>query len=314
MLKNMALLLAKRETGYGVDAVPTAAQNAILTELPEFEVMGKKLELADVKSFFGGRSVVNVGTGLKVSFTTAIRGCGAVPSTPPNIGVLFRGCNFDEAVDSTPGSESVTYTPNSKIDDADSLTLYFWQHNILHKMLGCRGSGPSVEAKAAEYGKSKWEFQGIYAGPVDQAIDVGTFPTSQPLVFKSAQVSIDGYSAAIESLKLDVKNEIAARSDANSPTGIVSYFVKERSVSGEIDPEAVALSSKNFFQMWENSQAVALAATIGQASGNRCRISCPGVQLDVPKYADRDNRLTMALPLVINPSPAGNDEVSFIFD
>jgi len=314
MLKNMALLLAKRETTYGVDAVPTAAQNAILTELPEFEVMGKKLELADVKSFFGSRSVVNVPTGLKVSFTTAIRGCGAIPSTPPNIGVLFKGCNFDETIDSTPGDENVTYTPNSKTDDADSLTLYFWQHNILHKILGARGSGPSVEAKAAEYGKSKWEFQGLYVGAVDQAIDVGTFPTSQPLVFKSAQVAIDGYAAIIESLKLDVKNEVAVRPDANSPTGIISYFIKERSVSGEIDPEAVALASKNFWQMWENSQAVALAATIGQTAGNRCRIVCPGVQLDVPKYADRDNRLVMTLPLVVNPSPAGNDEVSFIFD
>lgn len=314
MLKTMALLLAKRETGYGVDALPVAAQNAILCELPEFEVMGKKLELADVKSFFGGRQAVNVGTGLKVSFTAAIRGCGAVPSTPPNIGVLFRGCNFDETIDATPGSEFTKYTPNSKIDDADSLTLYFWQHNHLFKMLGCRGSGPSVEAKASEYGKAKWEFQGIYAGPVDQAIEVGTFPTAVPLVFKSAQVAIDGYAAVIESLKLDVKNEIATRPDANSPTGILSYFIKERAVTGEIDPEAVALTTKNFFQMWEDSTGVALTATIGQSTGNRCKISCPNVQWDVPKYADRDNRLTFSLPLLINPSPAGNDEIEFKFD
>ncbi len=317
MLKTMALLLAKRETGYGVDSLPVAAQDAILCELPEFEVMGKKLELADVKAFFGGRSAVNVGTGLKVSFTTAIRGCGGgatLPSTPPNMGVLFKGCNFDEEIDATPGSEKTTYTPHSKIDDADSLTLYFWQHNHLFKMLGCRGSGPSVEAKATEYGKAKWEFQGIYAGPVDQAIEVGTFPTAIPLVFKNAEVSIDGYAAVIESLKIDVKNELATRPDANASTGILSYFVKERAVTGEIDPEAVALSTKNFFQMWEDSEAVELTATIGQSAGNRCRITCPNVQWDVPKYADRDNRLTYSLPLLINPSPAGNDEIMFVFD
>ena len=314
MLKTMALLLAKRESSYGVDALPVAVQDAILCELPEFEVMGKKLELADVKSFFGGRSAVNVGTGLKVSFTTAIRGCGATPDTPPNIGVLFRGCNFDESVDSTPGSESVTYTPNSKIDNADSLTIYFWQHNHLFKMVGCRGSGPSVEAKSSEYGKAKWEFQGIYAGPVDQTIDVGTFPTAIPLVFKSAQVAIDSYSAVIENLKLDVKNELATRPDANSATGILSYFIKERVVTGEIDPEAVALSAKNFWQIWEASAGVALAATIGQSAGNRLRITCPNVQLDTPKYAERDNRLIYSLPLMVNPSQAGNDEVEFIFD
>ncbi len=314
MLKTMALLLAKRETTYGVDALPTAALDAILCELPEFEVMGKKLELADVKSFFGGRSVVNVGTGLKVSFTTAIRGCGAVPSAPPNIGVLFRGCNFNETIDATPGTEFTSYTPNSKIDDADSLTLYFWQHDILHKMLGCRGSGPSVEAKAAEYGKAKWEFQGTYAGPADDVIDVGVFPTSQPIVFKSATLTIDAFAAVIESLKVDVKNELATRSDANSQTGILSYFIKGRTVAGEIDPEAVPLATKNFWQMWEASNGVALSATIGQTAGNRCRISCPNVQLNVPKYADRDNRLTMSLPLLINPTAAGNDEIEFKFD
>lgn len=317
MLKTMALLLAKRETSYGVDALPAAAQNAILCELPEFEVMGKKLELNDVKSFFGGNSVKNVGTGLKISFTAAIRGCGGgavLPSTPPNIGVLFRGCNFTETIDATPGSEFTKYTPNSKIDDADSLSLYFWQHDFLHKMIGCRGTGPSMEAKAAEYAKAKWEFQGIFAGPVDDPIDVGVFPTAQPIVFKSASLLFDAYAAVIESLKVDVKNEIATRPDANAPTGILSYFIKGRTVTGEIDPEAVPLATKNFWQMWENSSGVALSAVIGQTPGNRCRISCPNVQLDVPKYADRDNRLTMALPLLINPSSAGNDDIEFKFD
>ena len=111
-----------------------------------------------------------------------------------------------------------------------------------------------------------------------------------------------------------MKNEIATRPDANSPTGILSYFIKERAVTGEIDPEAVALSTKNFFQMWEDSAGVALTATIGQSTGNRCKISCPNVQWDVPKYADRDNRLTFSLPLLINPSPAGDDEIEFTFD
>ena len=64
MLKNMALLLVKCETGYGVDAAPTATQNAILTELPEFEVMGKKLELADVPAPFKGLPMAFVITGL----------------------------------------------------------------------------------------------------------------------------------------------------------------------------------------------------------------------------------------------------------
>lgn len=311
MLKTRALILAKIETSYGVDPTPTPSANAILCEAPEFETIGKKLDRANVKSYFGTLPHVALGEGLKISFSTELKGVGSTPSTPPEIGVLFRACNFTQTVDATVGAENVKYDPNSS-ESGESITIYFYQHNILHKLLGCRGT-VSLELKTNEYGKLKWEFQGLYAGPADATIGTGTFNATKPPIFRQASFAIDAYSAVIESLKIDVKNEIARRPSANALTGVLEYFIKERAVTGETDPEMVALATKDFWSMWSNGSLSALSATVGNTAGNRCVITAPNVQLDTPKYGDREGILTQALPLIFTPN-VGNDEVQFKFN
>jgi hypothetical protein len=314
MLKTKAVILAKVETTYGVDAVPTAATNAILCESPDVEILSKKVERNNVRPYYGSLAFVSIGTGLKISFTTELKGNGAAPaSTPPEVGCLFRACNFTETIVATPGAEAVKYNPHSN-PDGESLTIYFYRHNILHKAVGCRGTGPELDAKVNEYGKLKWEFQGIYAGPVDQNIPASpVFNTTKPALFRSAQFALDNYAAVIQSIKVAVKNDLAQRVDANSATGILANFVKDRKVTGEIDPEMVPKASKDFWGMWESGSLFTYSATFGAVAGNRCIISAPGVQLDAMKYADRDNILTLGMPLVFVPS-AGDDEIEFKFN
>lgn len=308
MLKNRALLLAKIEQTYGTDPTPTNLLNAILCEDPEIEINGVKLERNFVKSSFGAKSFVNLAQGSKITFTTELKGSGAA-GTAPEIGCLLQACGFTETV--TPATSSV-YAPNSLIDTAKSVTIYFSRHNIMHEINGAVGTF-SIESKVNEYPKIKWEFQGLYVGPIDSAIVAGTFNATLPPIFRAAQFQIDAYAAVIESLKIDVKNEIAMRRDANAATGIVSYFIKERSVSGEIDPEIVALATKNFFSLWEAGTAAAFTARFGATAGNICTITASHVQLEQPKYGDRDNILTAQIPLVFTPSSAGNDEISISF-
>jgi hypothetical protein len=313
LLKSKAVILAKIETVYGTDAVPTAALNAILCENPDVEPLTKKVERNNVKPFYGSLPFVSIGEGLKISFTTELKGKGVAPAiTPPEIGVLFRACNFTETIVATPGSECVKYNPHSN-PDGESLTIYFYRHNVLHKAVGCRGTGPELDGKVNEYGKLKWEFQGLYDGPVDQNIPASpVFNTTKPPLFRNAQFALDDYAAVIESIKVSVKNDLGKRPDANSETGILSYFVKERKVTGEIDPEMVPIATKDFWGMWEGGSMFNYSASFGSVAGNRCVISAAGVQLDALKYADRDNILTLGMPLVFVPV-AGDDDVEFKF-
>ena len=207
---------------------------------------------------------------------------------------------------------SDSYDPNSDLESAqDSVTIYFYQHNICHKVTGCLGT-PSLEGKATEYGKIKFEFTGLYVGPVDENIPAATFNPTLPPKLVSASFALGAYAAIIESFNVALGNEIARRPSANAATGILSYFIKERSVTGEIDPEAVALATWNPWTLWANSTSGALTITFGSAAGNRCVVSGPKVLLDSVKYAERESLLSYSTPLIFTPD-AGDDEVRLLF-
>lgn len=317
MLKTKALILAKIEVTYGVDAAPVAATNAILCEDPDITPISRGVERNNVKPNFGAKSKLIIGEGLKLSFTTELRGPGGVApiTTAPDIGPLFRGCCMTQTIVNTTGQECVKYTPHSDGIGGESLTLWFYLDGNLHKAVGCRGAF-SLKATVNEYAKLAWEFTGLYAGPVTAgALPTPTFTAVQPPVFKSALFTIDTYAAIIESLSIDVQNTIAKRPDANAATGILGWIITERAVTGEIDPEVAAIATKDFWAMWAASSSVAMTATIGQTAGNRCVIACPAVQIDEGlKYGDREGILTYGLPLIIKPTTAGNDEIEFKFN
>src|SRR3990170_2380928 len=93
MLKTRAVILAEKEVTYGTDPTPLPASNAILCEAPEIEVLGKKLERNNVKSYFGTLAPINVGDGVKISITTELKGSGTA-GTAPEIGPLLEACGM----------------------------------------------------------------------------------------------------------------------------------------------------------------------------------------------------------------------------
>src|SRR4030067_1667568 len=119
---NKAVILAKVETTYGTDPVPTAGANAILCSAPEIDGAGKRLERENTKSTYGARLGVNIGEGINIKFTTELKGSGSL-GVVPEFGLLFRACNFTETI--TPNTK-VDYDPNSNADTGESITSYFY--------------------------------------------------------------------------------------------------------------------------------------------------------------------------------------------
>jgi hypothetical protein len=307
MLENRAVVLAKEESTYGTDSTPSPTTDAILCEAPIVEPVGRKVERNFVRPYFGALPPINIGEAVKATITAELKGSGAA-GTVPEIAPLLRGCGMDETI--VPAT-SVTYKPNS--NSTKSVTIYFYRHNIEHKILGARGTW-SLEAKASEYAKLKFEFTGLYAGPVDGTMPSSpTFSAILPARFLSALFSFNAYSAVIETLKFVYGNVIAKRMSANSATGILEYFVKERKVTGDFDPEMPTIATHDFFGDWAASTAADLTAQFGSAAGNKCVIDAPHAVLDVMKYGARDNLLTLTAPFTATPSSTGDDEISLAF-
>lgn len=95
ILHKRALLLAKVESVFRTDAVPTAALDAFLVNSPDFVPDITAITRENVKTDISpdasraGRKIA------KVSFTHEVRGEGSIASAP-RLGRLFRGCGMSE--------------------------------------------------------------------------------------------------------------------------------------------------------------------------------------------------------------------------
>ncbi len=311
MLRDRIVLLAKIESTYGTDATPVAASDSILCSVPEFQPIGRQLDRQNAIATMGRPVPINIGEGLNIKFSTELKGDGSAPDTPPEIAPLFRACNFTETINV---ATDVVYAPNSSFgieDSAESLTIYYHQDGIRHILLGARGTF-SLELKAGEYGVIHWDFTGLYGGPTTQTLPTLVPNTTLPPRFKNASFTIDSYAAIIENMSIDIANEVVMRPDVNAATGIKEWLITDREPKGEVDPDVPAIATKDFWAMWQDTDAVALAATVGEVANNKCAIAAPKLVLDVPSYGDRQKILTHGLPFSLHPD-SGNDEITFTF-
>jgi hypothetical protein len=154
MLKTRAVLLAKAETTYGVDAAPTAAANAILVENLAFSWDGARMaERVPVRASLGKVKPVFAGTLGQLTFDVEIKGSGAA-GTAPELGVLLKACGFAETIDA---GVSVTYKHASSAHA--SATLYFYEDGLLYVMTGARGM-PTRSLQTGAVGKYSFTFSG----------------------------------------------------------------------------------------------------------------------------------------------------------
>src|SRR5690348_10332001 len=134
LLTRRRLLLAKVETTYGTDSVPTGLANAILIKNLNVTPMDATLVSRDlIRPFLGANQQLVADAHVKLDFEVEIAGAGAA-GTAPGYGPLLRACGMSETI---LAATSVTYAPVSSL--MDSVTLYFQQDGAQHSITGARG-------------------------------------------------------------------------------------------------------------------------------------------------------------------------------
>ncbi len=309
---SKALVLAKIEGTYGVDASPAKASDAILITTPKFSVLGRSLEREVVMATFGQLGRVNVGEGLGMTIGVELAGSGTA-TVAPRIGPLLQAMSFTE----TAGTANVVYAPNSDVD-TKGCTIYFYYNDRLHKLVGCVGESLKISAKAGEYARAEFTMRGLYAGTHASDATTPTDPTylqAAPPVFKSAGLTVGTYSPVLSSLDLEVTNTVGASRDANAAGGVTRYRVTQRKVTGTVVVEAKALSAWNPWTIWDAATAAAIAGTIGTAAGNRIVISIPNAQpADPPEYTETDGVVFYSYKFAPSVTlTQGNNELTLTF-
>lgn len=295
----------KVEGAYGVDSVPVAASDALLVRNFVCTPIELQYEERDpALPFFGNQGQIKAGEMMKMEYDIAVAGSGAV-ATAPNYGSCMKGAALSETL--TPTTGPTIYAPISSGEQ--SCTKYFWWGGLKHVMLGSRAD---LEFRGKRGGVPLYHYTwtGLYGGITDVALPSPTLTGFQkPQVLNKANTTftLHSFAAPLHEISIAMGNEM---SYLNVPNQEAIHFVG-RKVRGSVTIELPLIAAKDFFTIVRNATNGALAMVHGTVAGNKALIDAANVQLTSPRYSESEGIALLQMGMEIQPSSAGNDEVTF---
>ncbi|MDD2664373.1 MAG: phage tail tube protein [Dechloromonas sp.] len=302
--QNKNAILAKIETTYGTDAVPTGAANAILL-VDEPEIVPLDMSTVDrklIREYFGNSEQLPTGVFARVNLKCEIAGSGTA-GTAPAWGPLLRACGFAEIITA---ATKVEYKPVTS--NPEACTIYANKDGLLHKLTGARGN-VKLNFAVDDIPRFDFSFIGLFNPVTDVAMPATTLTAwKTPLAVNKANTptfTLHGNAAPLQSLALDMGNQ----NDFYSlPNATESILFSGRQPKGQVSMEAVSIAVKDWFTTVKNVTLDTLQLIHGTAAGNKVQIDAPKVQINSPKYGGYKGVLMLNGDLALMPN-AGNDEL-----
>lgn len=297
-------ILAKIESAYGTDPVPTGAANAILARNVTITPLELEMNARDVAlPYFGSLADVPGSAQVKIEFECEMASAGAA-GTAPAYGPLLRACGLSETINA---GVSVVYAPISAAFEA--VSIYFNVDGVRHVITGCRGnvSGDLSNNAIPVY---KFSFTGIYNAPTDVSLPTLTLTAWKvPLPVNKVNTtpaSLHGYAGVMANLTFDLGNAVSFRPYINAAEEV---RLSGRKVVGSVAMEAGTVAAKDWFGIAKAGTTGVLTLTHGTVAGSKVKIDAPAVQLIAPKYEDSDGITMISMDLMM-ATVSGNDEIT----
>lgn len=295
------MVLVKRETTYGTDAVPVVGTDALLCgEIDISPLNGEYKERNIITPYLGSKAKALLGKHVTISFATELAGMKALGVVVPALSALHRACGMAETI---AAATKVDYT---LIETGyESSTIYFNMDGVLHKITGARGNA-TFSWKANDYPSVKWEMTGLFNAVADAVQGSAVYTDfKEPVEVNSTNTtpfSLHGYSAAVlASLEINLGYQVKFR---DFPGGGKKVLVTDRQSSGSISIEAETVAVKNWWSICDAVTQGALSLTHG-AAGNQVVMALDATQLTEPKYGDSDGIATLDMGLNILSNTTG---------
>lgn len=309
-LARNQIILAKIESTYGTDPVPTEGANAILTKnLQRVPYAGNRVSRDLNLPYMANDHSINTAPYITVTFDVELAGSGAA-GTAPQLDSLLRACAMSATVVAT---TSVTYAPVSQ--DFESVTLYYNYDGEMQKIIGARGTAVLNMSKGG-LPMISFTFTGRYAKPTAVALYDPTYNAVAPLPFSSYNTttfSVHSQAVIGESLSLDLGVSVVHRNLA----GYDGVNIVDRAPTGTVVFDAPTLATKDYFAAIESHNKAPVEGAIqvvhGTVAGNIVTINCPQSQLTDLSEQESDGIRSFSSPFIPIPTDAGNDEMSIVF-
>lgn len=307
-------ILAKIETTYGTDAVPTGAANAMLISNASFEISYNNVNRDLIRPYLGGSEQLTGTRSVRATFDVEISGSGTA-GTAPAYGALLRACGMGEVV--TAGNR-VDYTPVSAA--FESVTIYYSVDGVLHKALGCMGNF-TMNMGEGERPVFSFTFTGIDGGTTAAADPTLTLTAwKAPLVItdqNSGDIKLGGtYSAGAitggtvspsRGLTLDAGNNV----QFIPLLGGQSVNITQRESTGAMQLDLTAVQLVTAISDIDANTTTSLSLEHGTTAGGKIIVFAPAVQRINPRHVDFNGNAHLGTDLRLLPS-AGNDELRIV--
>ncbi len=295
------VLLAKIETTYGTDALPTGAANAILAINPKLTPLVLAANARNLAlPYFANEGKIVAGKHVQLTFEVELAGAGAA-GTAPQWGALLKGCAMAETLNA---GVSAVYSPISAGEQ--SLSLYYCVDGAQHTLVGARGSF-AMKFTQGGIPLLTFKFIGLYTTPTDTALPAPTFSATKPVAVTQSNttpVSLHGYAGHFASASLDIANANVYR----NLIGLEEITFTERKPVGSFDLERPSMAAKDFFSLAVGGITGAFTLTHGTLAGNKVKVDAPAVQLGAPAMGSANGVETLTMPGDLTPV-LGNDEL-----
>ena len=301
LISRLNYIMAKAEVTYGTDSVPTGAANAVLVRnLTITPLAGERVSRDIVRPFLGASEELVATRYVQIEFEIEMAGSGTA-GTAPAYDAILRACGM---TGTTQAGTSVTYTPISAA--FPSMTLYYNVDGVQHRITGARGNMEiNIQARAIPF--YRFTFTGLYNAPADTAATAQTLTAWQtPIVVNTANTSgyqLHGYGGAMESLTLNLNNEVIYR----SLVGAEDVLITNRSISGQAVFEAPTIAQKDYFTTAIGNALGNLAIIHGTAAGNRVELASARLNVSGASYQEQNGIHMLNVPFQLVPSASGNE-------
>lgn len=308
------VLLAKLETIYGTDAIPTGIANAMQINNVSYDLVYDSVERQIMRPHFGAQQSLHNTRFGKLTFDVELAPSG-VAGTAPAWGALVRACAMAETITA---ATRVEYSPVT--DGQESASLYFYLDGAYHKLLGAMGTF-ELSMNEGEIPMLKFEITGVDAGTLEGALPAVTLTAwktpqlvsadnSAGLKFGctlAAGVLTGGTQFPSRGLSITLGNDVKPRRMLSRQ----SVDIVERKTTGSCQMELTAAQEVALINDINAQTLSTMSFEHGSAAGSKVLVFAPSVQRMAPKRVDQDGIAQMSVDLTLLPS-AANDELRLV--
>lgn len=319
-LVKKSVVLAKVETTYNTDPVPTVGSNAVEATLPIVSVDAALLERNFARGTLSptapviGKTLVNVNFQCEVKSEAAI--LAGSSSAPINIDAILRASGFTPTYTAETSGGAldgyVTYAPNSA---PESATFYVFPGKEVRHIVTGSYVNWSIDCQAGGYAAMTVDVKGNYTAPTDTTAGSLTLPSDVPQPIESISMAFGAVTAqVIRGFTISLNNEISERADVNSANGFKGFRISARKPTLSFKIEKMAVATWNIYAALRAATSYSTTFTIGSAAGKKVLVTIPKLVLtSIKESEDVGIAMLDVEALCAANGGSGDDEITFKF-